>query len=508
MKRKNIMILMISLSLVLLLGSSYALLRSTQVGTNPYVINVGTLQVTFVDSETEFLNLTDMYPMSDKEGSSQDKELSFMVKNTGNVDSYYDVTLEETSTNPEFKSVIRYIINNDDKGYNEPKTLGENKYIEVGGYLKPNESSSYKVKIWLDYNADNNYMDKTFTAKVAINSFQESEYAKDVIKSKLVKYSESSKDDFTGGLVAINTNGELYNETDFNQKIREYRYSGPTVNNYVTFNDELWRIIGVFEEENEEFVKIVSNKLLESDKIPFNYQISNTNYIIKTKEPFDYSQGVYWNKIEDGNAKLDWTTSGLQYYLNTETDESVENKGYFNYLSSVSKTMIRESNYYLGNIHIDATNSFSNYDNTILAYTHERDESNIFSDQKSRWTGKVALMYPSDVGYANLSKNWNLKLHVMLNQKNYNWMYNTMEDILNNGNWLISRGDATWAAMILGRSGSLGTSNYTKLDSLDDVYQTSFMYDYNVRPALYLKSNVKITSGDGTSDSPYVLTIN
>ena len=107
MKRKNILVLMISLSLVLLLGSSYAFLRSTVVGNNSYVINVGTLEVTFVDSETEFLNLSNMYPMTDEEGKEITQELVFQVKNTGNVDSYYDVTLEETSTNPEFKSVIR-----------------------------------------------------------------------------------------------------------------------------------------------------------------------------------------------------------------------------------------------------------------------------------------------------------------------------------------------------------------------------------------------------------------
>ena len=94
MKRKNIIVLMISLSLILLLGSSYALLRSTVVGSNPYVINVGNLQVTFEDGQTAKLNLEDMYPMSDKEGSSQSKVLGFVVKNTGTVASYYDVYLE------------------------------------------------------------------------------------------------------------------------------------------------------------------------------------------------------------------------------------------------------------------------------------------------------------------------------------------------------------------------------------------------------------------------------
>ena len=45
-------IFLIMLSVILLLGSSYALLRNRDIGENTYVMNVGLLEVTFLDSET------------------------------------------------------------------------------------------------------------------------------------------------------------------------------------------------------------------------------------------------------------------------------------------------------------------------------------------------------------------------------------------------------------------------------------------------------------------------
>ncbi len=502
MQRKNMIILMISLSLVLLLGSSYALLRSTQVGSNPYVINVGNLQVTFDSGKTEKLSLDNMYPMSDKEGMSQTDELGFIVMNTGTVASYYDITLEETSTNPEFKSVIRFISNKDSKGYNEPKTLSEDKYIEVGGYLESNKSSSYKVKVWLDYNATEDYMDKTFTAKVVVNSFQESSYAKDVIKSKLVKYSESSKEDFSGGLVAVNTDGDLYNEIEDNQEIREYRYSGPTVNNYVTFNDELWRILGVFKEGHDEFIKIVRNDNLPYNVLPNTFLKNNIEYTIKT----DDSGKVYWNNNSVSEV-ADWTTAGIQYYLNNENDDR-NSKGYLYYLTNDAKNMIRETKYYLGNVeyYYDSTPLWRGV-NTIVTYNNEREniicDSSIieFSDtkkcsiwygNKATWIGKVGLLYPSDYGYAATSNWWHTEL--VPNK------YNTAN--ANKSNWIA----LSIVEQILSISpSSRGKGFYISLnpsDIMDHHTKNSYL---NLKPTLHLKSNVKIDGGLGTLDSPYTL---
>lgn len=170
--KKYLPIYMIMLSIVLLMGTSYALLRSSHQGENTYTMNVGTLQVTFVDSATNALTLENAYPMTDDEGMSETKELTFTVKNTGTVTAKYSVYIEETSTSPEFKSVIRFISNKNDAGYNSPKTLSEDKYIDSESYLGVSETAVYKVKAWISETADSTYMDKTFTARIVVDATQ------------------------------------------------------------------------------------------------------------------------------------------------------------------------------------------------------------------------------------------------------------------------------------------------------------------------------------------------
>ena len=170
--KKYLPVYMIMLSIMLLMGTSYALLRSSHQGENSYVMNVGLLEITFVDSETSALTLENAKPVTDKEGKSNTNELVFTVKNTGNVIAKYNVYIEETSTSPEFKTVIRFISNKNDTGYTNPKTLADDKYIDQGSYLDVGEIATYKVKAWISETADATYMNQTFTARIVVDAIQ------------------------------------------------------------------------------------------------------------------------------------------------------------------------------------------------------------------------------------------------------------------------------------------------------------------------------------------------
>ncbi len=174
MEKRNIIILMISLSIILLFGTSYAVLKVTKESENPYTISVGALNVEFEDGLTQNLNIDNMYPMSDEEGMKQEKELSFSVINNGTIEAYYDVYIEETSTNPEFKSHIRFASNKNDTGYNDNdiKNLENDKYIDENANLEEKNRATYKVKLWLDYDAGNEYMNQIFKAKLVIKAHQ------------------------------------------------------------------------------------------------------------------------------------------------------------------------------------------------------------------------------------------------------------------------------------------------------------------------------------------------
>ena len=127
--------------------------------------------------------------------------------------------------------------------------------------------------------------------------------------------------------VLAKTSDELvYDETEDNN----LRYIGADPNNYVWFNDELWRIIGVMNNVDDGTGK-------KEQRVK----------LIKTAKPT--IEGEMW----DENRAKDWTKSPLNSYLN-ET--------FFNELSSESQSMIDNSVWYLGK-------SISNYYNNTKKET-------------------------------------------------------------------------------------------------------------------------------------------
>ncbi|MBQ8472685.1 MAG: hypothetical protein IJ501_04210 [Bacilli bacterium] len=226
--KKYLPIFMIMLSLILLMGTSYALLRSSQVGEETYVMNVGLLEVTFQDSETNALTVENMVPVTDQEGMETDKELVFTVKNTGTLLAKYNIYIEETSTSPEFKSVIRFISNKNNEGYNNPKTLSENSFIDQFAYLDVGESATYKVKVWLAEEADATYMNKTFTARIVIDVIQGNAPAMEEIKKSISKSTCNPSVTDDDGTIYLSGTNDCVNF------------------NYVWYSGKLWRITALY----------------------------------------------------------------------------------------------------------------------------------------------------------------------------------------------------------------------------------------------------------------------
>jgi len=87
--------------------------------------------------------------------------------------------------------------------------------------------------------------------------------------------SDHYTDGATSGLVAINNDGSLCTSSCSNA--REYRYSGAetTVNNWITFAGENWRIIGLFKGETDEGTGIWNMKIMREEALP---SPSSTSY--------------------------------------------------------------------------------------------------------------------------------------------------------------------------------------------------------------------------------------
>ncbi len=341
--------------------------------------------------------------------------------------------------------------------------------------------------------------------------------ANDVVKGKVVSNVTDTCTSFKtkGGLVAINADGTLYQEGS-GQEIREYRYVGPDVDNYIYFNCqdgkeqngdncEIWRILGIFKDESgAEHIKIVRNETLKGDMMPSKFSAENgTEYRIR----YSSSENAYWNYPTSGTRNNDWATGGLQYWLNAGSDKetSQPSDGYMSYLSKNAKSMIEETKYYLGTVTIDSLNII---DTSKEAYANERDVEScientgkdksesgckVWASNQATWNGNIALMYPSDYGYTANSCNWNTTLYRYDTSsiKSTSWLnsanHSTEEWLLSPSSHDSASAVAVWLAA--GSVKNNGVSNN----------------GFGVRPSLNLISGVTIVNGEGTVDEPYQL---
>ena len=293
--------------------------------------------------------------------------------------------------------------------------------------------------------------------------------ASDVVKDTIGK---------TGGVIGVTNDSKIVeNETS---NIREYRYSGRSISNYVKYNNELWRIVGVFKDEKgEEHLKIVKNDVL-SGIFPDTYTIGDVTYDIKGNS--GDTQAIY-SKVDE-HSYGDWSNAGLMYFLNTESDENGI-PGYLSKINSTYKNMIEDTKYYLGTIsYTDRGEQYGLKDTIIQAYQNERDINScvdnigtsdfasgchVWANNHATWTGKIGLLYPSDYGFTTLFAG-----------KDSSWLKNANHS---NSEWLISKVSSyNW---------------YIAIFDDDAGIQHNWSHNtggFSVRPTLYLKADVKITT--------------
>ncbi len=281
----------------------------------------------------------------------------------------------------------------------------------------------------------------------------------------------------------------------------DYRYIGANPNNYVKFNDELWRIIGVFDVDDEtgnveKRMKIIRNESIggyswdnkdtstgaENDYGTNNWLVARLNYLLNPgHESETYGGSLYWNRksgtcyagFNNATTQCDFTSNGL-------TDEA--------------KSMIGDAKWYLGGI-----SSYTSSSNGLAShfYSYERGTT-VYSGRNTNWTGKVGLMYPSDYGYATSGGSSTNRASCMAKEL-YNWDSTNYSDCKNN-DWLYNSSAGQWTISPLVASSvfRIVTDGF-----VDVAYYASLTYA--VRPVVHLKSTIKITSGTGSSTDPFIL---
>ena len=271
------------------------------------------------------------------------------------------------------------------------------------------------------------------------------------------------------------------------------RYVGANPNNYVEFNGEAWRIIGVFG----------SNLKLVRDDILTTYSFDN-----KTT-----AQG-----IETDYGTNDWTNSYLREFLNdyyydgkTITCHSDNATSWIdgltakhetitcpdiNKINDSAKSMIQNTTWTLGGTTWKTSSApYESYPVNEL-YTSERG-TQVYSKHATTSTDYIGLIYPSDYGYASTdaSCRQNLRSGVTYTNNAYGGT-----PTCKNNNWLYN---GVWYLTI---SPDSSIANYVFIVHSDGNLNHSIaLFREGVRPSLYLKSDIKIVSGSGTKDDMFKL---
>lgn len=273
----------------MLLGSSYSLITGNLVSSETYSFDVANFNVQFSDNKEISMN---GIPEDDASGLKNSKEITFTISNNSDYDVNYRLDIIENNAF-NMSKVIHYVYSINNESYSEVLNLGEYSTISQNRVLKVNEKDTYRIKMWLSIDADEEFMNKTFSANIALTATQnEYKYATNVIEKLAVNKQDN-----------ITLTGE------------DYRYLKGD-NNYIWFNCEdnfskgddyceKWQIIGSFKNKKENshneymMLKIFRNKSV--DNITFNNSEKTDDYDNSYVETF--ANGSYYDKLTDASKK-------------------------------------------------------------------------------------------------------------------------------------------------------------------------------------------------------------
>ena len=251
------------------------------------------------------------------------------------------------------------------------------------------------------------------------------------------------------------------------------RYEGKNPNNYIWFNDELWRIIGNIPvclksgcSTTENRVKIIKNDRLEH--IVYNL----TNY--------------------SSSSPLTWIGSNVQNFLNRCYLGKASTCNDYCYVVNYNNQNISvgcdhssdgiDPNDFYGKMIEDVYYNIGTGDGTI------KTAANYYTQEIASHTtvaSKIGLMYASDWGYAIEGYAGTLDI-------------DNGVKVFMDRNWLFSNGGESIMT-------SHSSSELESVDSYGYIYPSKGR-NYlacTIRPVLYLKSDVYVVSGTGTQVDPY-----
>ena len=515
MEKKRQLLLTIGLVLVLVLmivGISYAAFKFTGTGKKENTITTGAITMKYTES-TNTISMNNALPTTDAtgkvrltEGEYFDFTLSGTIKGSENIN--WEIAAEDVTTGTKKidGKYIKLYLTSLDENNNETEVMkptvyttekAENTYTGrptnmmslAKGTTSTSFSTKYRLRMYVDesYNPQGDGGNLAFSIKINAYGKTGDKMPEPVLATKLIMDKANAEDlDYNSATDAQKKEMWTFTHdaTEQTTALTDYRYIGANPNNYVKFNDELWRIIGVFDTDDgtgkvEKRLKIIRNESIGDYSWDYNsagnyineWSTAQLNNLLNSGAYYNRTTGIYYNGSKTA-SNTDFTTTGL---------------------TEKAKAMIGNAKWYLG-----GTSNYTSSSNGLVShfYKYERGTS-VHSGRSTSWTGKVGLIYPSDYGYATSGGTTTNRASCLAKELT-KWYDNSVSDCKNN-DWMYNSSKGQWTI-----------TPRQDISYVFDVYDGCVVdygaiINHGVRPVVHLNSAIKVITGSGTKESPYIL---
>ena len=519
-KKKRTILYGLLVTVLVLIGVTYAYYRITKTQTNSNVIGTRTCLNTTLTEETSEIVLSDAFPISDEDGL---KQSPFTFTLTNNCDSYVKVTIAlvseyRTSTNTAYLKDNYVKSNLSTKGTNDGSSvilstlsLGEvdtntQGYVLKTTGLKNKEAKSFDLRLWLDSETTNEQgLNKTWKGKIVV-SVVAAEYVPTFAETILAN--NEVKAPITTPGAAISTADEALLASAEDDYGTSYYFRGAVTNNYVEFANKCWRIVRVggdgsvkliLHNDNPTGVANPCDAANNSASAAF-ARYSGTTYTSKFNEKYDDNAYVGFKYGTVGASTYDATHANTNkstiltnletwYTNNLKTYESViDNSVWCNDKTNVTDTSYNPWGY--SNVTgLGYAKNVTYYGATKRLVSTSRSAGGTGPSLKcngelSKITSKVGLITADELAFTGYAYNLeNTTTYLQENATDTYW-------------WSLSPNDFDGGSA--GVWGVDGSSGYFDSDYVN--------YTSGVRPSISLKSTTNVT-GEGTSSTPYIISM-
>ena len=535
--KKQKILIVLGLTLFILIGSGITYAALTWATSNP--INIGLTSGCFEINYTPggAINNANVEVMNESTLISNNKftitdgiALTYAnigIKSTCTIEGYGSLYLNVTSLSNAFstgssKGSLKYAILNNTSSVSTPSVSslkGQSFDIVKKGtitatgtteILKKQLSNSTQNKYLIVFYIDgsligNDVIGSTFAGNISADAHQGTAPV-NTVELLTDLYTNATKTTATLDSVTYNLASSvgLMNDREGSSSVGadagNIRYYGANPNNYIYFNCsdyknqssstcETWRIIGIVDGK----MKIIRGSQIGSYSWDTSDSSTNSGYGVN-----EWSQADLMKLLNSGydsesvGGSLYWNAKSGTCYNGSSNATTSCNFTSTGLKNDTTRNLIAETTYYTrgysdSEIYVDAMYDKERVSGTVI--------TGVTPTRTLTWTGKIAIPYPSDYGYA---------ADLSLCQKQLG-SYNDATCTANN--WMKNiLGTSSYGGLLTPYSGNAYLAWYVY--SSGDVYDNSrAYYASGVAPVLSLTSELDIGSGSGESNSPYQLSV-